>query len=260
MSQPNLPEHFSQLSIHDNSNNELITQLTRIMAQQQQQIQQLLDVGKAPSTLEPRPADPPKFGGTSLQETPDFLASVKNIFKLCPKTYSTDAQKIGYVGSLLVGIARSWFRLQADMETFDSLSFNEFETRFRKRFGDPFAKLSAQRRLSSLRQGSRSALVFSTEFYELAQEAEFNDSAMICGLYQGLNEEVKDAMAFIPERPDTFLEFSQLVISVDNRLFERRNERKGRQNQPYFSTNSGKAPPPREPKPGDDPMNVDVSR
>ena len=125
MSQPNLPEHFSQLSIHDNSNNELITQLTRIMAQQQQQIQQLLDVGKAPSTLEPRPADPPKFGGTSLQETPDFLASVKNIFKLCPKTYSTDAQKIGYVGSLLVGIARSWFRLQADMEAVEVLLVNQ---------------------------------------------------------------------------------------------------------------------------------------
>jgi hypothetical protein len=43
-------------------------------------------------------------------------------------------------------------------------------------------------------------LAYSTEFQELALEAKFNDSAMISGLYNGLNEEVKDAIAFIATR------------------------------------------------------------
>ena len=257
----NLSDQLAQLRITGNMERELLALLTA----QQQQIRELLSANNASSTVkEPRPVDPQKFSGSSMQETPDFLSSVRNVFKLCPRTFSTDEQKKGYLGSLLIGSARSWFRVQSEKSDFDLLTFDEFETFFRRRFGDPFAKLTAQRKIYSLRQGSRSALTYATEFYELSQEAEFNYSAMISGLYQGLNEEVKDAMAFLPDRPETFSEYSQLVISVDNRLFERRNEKKGRAHQQVysgFSKPQGKnAAVGQESKAGDDPMDVDVAR
>jgi hypothetical protein len=58
---------------------------------------------------EPCPIDPQKFSGTSIQETPDFSVSVKNLFKLCPHTYQTNDQKKSYLGSLLIGSTRFWF-------------------------------------------------------------------------------------------------------------------------------------------------------
>jgi hypothetical protein len=105
--------------------------------------------------------------------------------------------------------------LVREKKGFEELSFCELETLFVKNFGDPFAKMTAQQKLNSLQQGSCSALAYSTEFQELALEAEFNDSPMISGLYNGLNEEVKDAIAFIATRPETFDEYAQMVISVD---------------------------------------------
>jgi hypothetical protein len=61
--------------------------------------------------------------------------------------------------------------LQSEKDGFENISFQQLEEVFIKQFGDPFAKLTAQRKLSLLQQGSRSALVYSTEFQELAHEA-----------------------------------------------------------------------------------------
>jgi hypothetical protein len=259
-----LANHLAQLNLQDRSDNDLVQQLTQaLLAQIQVNRQQQQPAEKL--ARDPRPADPPKFNGTSLQETPDFLASVHNIFNLCPNTYKSDAQKIGYVGSLLIGSARTWFRLQSESTQFPNLTFVEFEVKLKTRFGDPFAKVTAQRKLHSLRQGTRSALTYSTEFHELAQEAEFNDSAMISGFYSGLREDVKDALAPIRDLPTTFLEYSQVVVSIDNRLFERRQEKLGR---PSFGMYAGK-PSSSDKTPSsvkgssalmDDPMEVDVAQ
>jgi hypothetical protein len=107
---------------------------------------------------------------------------------------------------------------------FEELSFHKLEALFVKWFGDPFAKMTAQQKLNSLQQGSCSALAYSMEFQELALEAEFNDSTMISGLYNDLNEEVKDAIAFIANRPEKYDEYTQMIILVNNRLFEQWRE------------------------------------
>jgi hypothetical protein len=92
----NIANQFAQLNLNGSPE----TILLQIL-QQQQQIQQLLATGKAPQ--EPRPVDLQEFSGTSVQEMPDCLVSVKNVFKLCPHTYQTNEQKKGYLGSLLIG-------------------------------------------------------------------------------------------------------------------------------------------------------------
>jgi hypothetical protein len=93
--------------------------------------------------------------------------------------------------------------------------------------------------------------------------AVFNNSAMISGLYNGLNEEVKDAIAFIATRPKSFNEYTQMVISVDNCLFEQQHEKQCWSTSGYLHfapTKEAIAPKPKPTIMVEDPMDINVSR
>jgi hypothetical protein len=127
---------------------------------------------------------------------------------------------------------------------------------------------------------SCSALAYSMEFQELALEAKFNDSTMISGLYNDLNEEVKDAIAFIAvemqdaqgyvarcttlstssfclvvwsariaNRPEKYDEYTQMIILVNNRLFEQRREKQHQSTSGYLHFEPTKETIAPKPKP-----------
>lgn len=48
---------------------------------------------------------------------------------------------------------------------------------------------------------------------------------MADSVYQGLKDEVKDEITKIPKRPDTYLKMIEIVVKIDNRLYERKMER-----------------------------------
>ncbi|OMH80373.1 hypothetical protein AX774_g6193 [Zancudomyces culisetae] len=52
----------------------------------------------------------------------------------------------------------------------------------------------------------------------------WNDAALCSQFYEGLKEEFKDLLACF-DRPDSFSEFIDLAIKIDNRLFERNLEK-----------------------------------
>jgi hypothetical protein len=92
-------------------------------------------------------------------------------------------------------------------------------------FGDSDRIPQAERELLLLKQKGRSASALVSDFQRLAMEIKWSEEALFSLFYQALNEEVKDEICKC-NRPDTIEEYYTLAIKIDNRLFERRQEKK----------------------------------
>jgi hypothetical protein len=56
---------------------------------------------------------------------------------------------------------------------------------------------------------------------------DYGDEALAEAFYDTLKEEIKDEISRIEKRPTTLLEMKKHAIRIDNRMYERRMEKKG---------------------------------
>ncbi len=219
----------------NNPENNNQTNLETIVQQLQQQVQVLsqqliqnqnnnISVQTQPTYREPKLALPEKFNGNK-KEIREFITSVNNYINLKRETYNEDYKKVGFIGSLLTGQARSWYRILVETSDECLEKYDTFLTNFKHIFMDPNQKQNAQRIIRTFKQDKQSALTYATKFVEYAIDAGFDNEAKISTFYNGLNNDIKDALALIPEVPADFSEFANLAIRVDNRLFERKMDR-----------------------------------
>ncbi|KAF5500005.1 hypothetical protein CGCA056_v014964 [Colletotrichum aenigma] len=68
-------------------------------------------------------------------------------------------------------------------------------------------------------------------FRQLSIQLDLTKETKIFIFYQGLKDEVKDEIVKI-DRPKDFLQYADLAIKIDNRLFERRKEKGEKQQGP----------------------------
>ena len=116
----------------------------------------------------------------------------------------------------------------------------------------------AERQLRALRQ-TGSASSYYTIFNNLATLLNWGDAALRSQFYEGLKSRVKDQLANV-DKPDTLESMKNLAIRIDNRLFERDQERK------YESTPAARYTTPFAPRPtipppvstGPIPMDIDA--
>lgn len=219
----------------NNPENNNQTNLETIVQQLQQQVQVLsqqliqnqnnnTSVQTQSTYREPKLALPEKFNGNK-KEIREFITSVNNYINLKRETYNEDYKKVGFIGSLLTGQARSWYRILVETSDQCLEKYDTFLTNFKHMFMDPNQKQNAQRIIRTFKQEKQSALTYGTKFVEYAIDAGFDNEAKISAFYNGLNNDIKDALALIPEVPEDFSEFANLAIKVDNRLFERKLDR-----------------------------------
>jgi hypothetical protein len=85
--------------------------------------------------LEPKINLPEKFDGTRLKFR-GFVSQVRLIMQLHPRCYFDDTTRVGFVGTLLTGIAAAWFA--PILETSSPLlqDFNAFMAKFETVFRD----------------------------------------------------------------------------------------------------------------------------
>jgi hypothetical protein len=79
--------------------------------------------------------------------------------------------------------------------------------------------------MQGLHQGTRSAAIYAAEFQQLTYDLEWNDKAFINRFRYGLKDDVKDLLIIMP-KIETLQEFITQAITCDNRLFERRQEKR----------------------------------
>jgi hypothetical protein len=176
------------------------------------------------SAKEPKVTDPEMYSG-KREKTRQFLVGLKRVFLTQPSRFNTEHAKVLYSLGRLSDSALSWsIPLQENNSPLLS-SFATFEQALIEAFGVLDKKQDAIRKLRALRQGSQATSQYASNFSRLQYDTGFNDEALRDQFYQGLSDHIKDVLAQQLVEPTTLNELVKLAIRIDNRLFERRQER-----------------------------------
>jgi hypothetical protein len=92
-------------------------------------------------------------------------------------------------------------------------------------FGDSDKARTSANKLRRLQQGTRSAIVYASEFRQLACNVNWGEVALIDQFRCGLRDDVQDLLLTFTD-PSSFSETITQAIRCDNCLFERRQEKK----------------------------------
>ena len=179
------------------------------------------------SAKEPKAPNPEKFSG-KMTEAKNFVATCRDIFVLQPSRFPDEKTKIIYVGTNLIGNALTWYRnVRTEHERTPNPGLSNVESFFQlllDTFEDPNAINNARDQLSRIKQGKESCLNYSTRFRNMAVETGYNEVAKVALFRNGLNNDLKDALANVQSLPEKFEDFVKLAITMDNRQYQRRIE------------------------------------
>lgn len=239
---------------------ELINQLQelrQIVAQQQNEINNLHAERKedhsshptltyVPSQPKELKVAPPEYFFGNRKKSRNFLLQLQNVFHAQPALFATDANRIAYAVSYLRDSAFEWISPHLESSSAVVATYQAFADAFYAAFSDVDRQRTAERKILSLRQRDRSVSTLVSEFQRLAIEAKIDPNALFPIFYQSLNDDVKDELCRV-DRPGTMEEYYRLAIRIDDRLLERKSEKRhpGR----IFSNNQFSKSP--APKPSD---------
>ncbi|EHA56905.1 hypothetical protein MGG_16167 [Pyricularia oryzae 70-15] len=211
------------------------------------QLQEELQALRASANVTSTPLDgrerlklnpPATFDGTPGQ-LKGYLVQVRTYQAFHLETFRSETEKVVHAATFLRGRALSWFepllqewldvppeeRRQEVTDIFST--FAGYERTLRSLFQEPDEKRQTERDLANLRQ-TKSASAYAAEFRRLATRLDMTEETKILQFYQGLKSEVKDEVSKL-DRPENFLEYVELAIKLDNRIYERRQEKQGGQ-------------------------------
>ena len=153
------------------------------------------------------------------------MNQVRLVIQMHPTRYPTDASRVGLVGSLLSGIALSWFAPLLETNSPLLHNFEEFVKEFKACFGDTDGARTTINKIRTLRQGDQPASTYAANFRLIASDIPWDEQALMEQFRSGLRSDVKDLLLTFPEDPKSLTEAISRAIRCDNRLFERRCER-----------------------------------
>jgi len=175
-----------------------------------------------------------KFDGTHLKFR-GFVSQVRLIMQLHPRRYFDDTTRVRFIRTLLTGTAAAWFA--PILETSSPLlqDFNAFMAEFEVVFGDSDKARTSANKLRRLQQRTRSAIVYASKFRQLACDVNWGEAALIDQFRCGLRDDVQDLLLTLAD-PSSFNEAITQAIRCNNRLFERRQEKKVTSNAQFWNT------------------------
>jgi hypothetical protein len=130
-----------------------------------------LPVAQATHAWKPKFIMPEKFNGTRSKFR-GFMQQVNLFLRLHPSRYPDDSMQVAFVGSLLSGRTFSWFAPFLEKHSPVLQDMAQFEALFTAAFGDSDRERVAETKMQSLRQGTRSAAIYATEFQQLTYDLE----------------------------------------------------------------------------------------
>lgn len=236
------------------------------LQQQSAQIQELMaaiellqQTRGAPSA---KLAAPEKYSG-GREGLKSFLTNMDLYCRFNKASFATEQDKILAAGMHLKGDAAEWMQPLVDdfinhaspKECRDDTQrvfqdWESFKEEIQKIFGNVDEERAAERRMQALRQ-DKSAEKYTVEFKRLQAKIDWNDASLMAAYYQGLKDRVKDEIAR-RDRPNDLHEMIEIAVQIDNRLYEREQE-KQKGHLPTGTTRKSRKDTWRE-----DPMDVDM--
>jgi hypothetical protein len=195
----------------------------------------------------------PKAFGGKKEELRGFATSIRAYFLYYPNQFDTEDSQVMFASSRLEGDALAWFepilrdkienapRYWKDATKAAFKSFDGFEDALKEAFGDPDETQSAERQLHQLKQKGP-ASDYAAKFRQVAAHLEWSDDPLMVAFYQGLRDDVKDEL-IKEDRPDSLAEYISTAVKIDDRLYERRQEKKKTSGNGWrqFKTNTNAA-------------------
>jgi len=187
---------------------------------------------------------PPRFDGTKREELQGFLTQLRSYFQFHSNEFEEDFEKVLFAATYLEGRALEWFeptqreflengpdeRAAETNHIFEA--FVHFEDAITKVFGVHDKRARAETDLNNLRQ-HKSAIEYASKFRQLAFRVHWGPDALKRRFYDGLKDDVKDELIKTDRDTQTLDAYMNTAITIDNRQFERRQERQGKKGAPF---------------------------
>ena len=172
---------------------------------------------------EPRVPTPERFSG-DRRKYRSFKNACSLYLALQPRTFFSEAVKVGFVISLLSEEPQAWAHglMEQRSPVLDSL--DTFFEQMARLYDDPQRTATAETILHNLGQGRRPVEDYTAEFRKWSADTGWNEAALKYQFRQGLSEALKDELART-ETPATLEDLIQAATQLDRRLRERRAER-----------------------------------
>jgi hypothetical protein len=180
---------------------------------------------------------PKKFDGTR-GKLKGFLTSMDLYLRFNKATFVTEQDRVLAAGMNMEGDALEWFQpyMNDYLENHGADDTNEDTDQifasyaaFRKKisaiYGEIDEERTAERKLRRLGQKG-SAGKYTAEFRQVTAKLQWEDQPLIAQYYSGLKDRVKDEIAR-GDRPITLDDMIELAVRIDNRQYERDQEKKG---------------------------------
>lgn len=197
-----------------------------------------LNIPPAPNAGPKIPKPQPFKGERQLAKA--FINSLELYFSMRPNDFPTNGSKIKYALLLCEDRAATWGApiMEEIIRTANNNAigiptnpsprsefWDDFKADFNLNFADPDEKRSAQTKITNLRQ-TGGADTYTAEFRRLVSILEWTEDNTLMYLYRkGLKDHVIDMMLAHPE-PTTFSSLAELAIKLDNRHFQRQQEKR----------------------------------
>jgi hypothetical protein len=97
-------------------------------------------------------------------------------------------------------------------------------------FGDPDPRGTARRQLVALKQGKGHFATYYSQFLRIVAYLDYNEGAKIDALAEGLSEDLKDAMTYRTDRPNTVEAYATMLMTIDNQVRGRKAEQRAIRN------------------------------
>ncbi|KAL0146621.1 hypothetical protein M9458_057961 [Cirrhinus mrigala] len=159
---------------------------------------------------------PATFAGEAT-ECSGFLLQVNLYIQMQPQQFSSGNAKVAFLISLLTGRALQWAKAIWNANNPIINSYEQFTTHFSEVFSTVTNMLSTSDQLFRLQQGTSSVNDYTLCFRTLAAASGWNETALLGAYRQGLNPEIRAAMALYDDSIglETFL---QSTTRVSQRL------------------------------------------
>ena len=172
---------------------------------------------------EPRVPPPERFSG-ERRKYRAFKNACTLYLDLQPRTFFSEAVKVGFVISLLSEEPQAWAHSLMEKRSPILDSLDSFFDYMAQLYDDPQRMASAETVLHNLTQGRRPVEDYTAEFRKWSADTGWNDAALKYQFRQGLSETLKDELART-EAPASLEALIQSATQLDRRLRERRTER-----------------------------------
>ena len=181
----------------------------------------LIDNGtpNVPAPQAPKINEPESFDGTHSKFS-RFMTRLALVFFSDSTRYAIDIAKIAHAASFLTSSAADWFEphLNKTSSATDFGSYGEFAVALKNSHDGPDARATAQYKLRNHKQVDKDCSTYHAEFATYTTVLNYDDATKIQFFTEGANYDLKTAIAYQPSPPETFDQFVELCIKLDNSM------------------------------------------